>query len=54
MNRTYCNLNYQRREANRSRVCNCCGGNLVREQLPWPKPDDVYYRGAVCPTCDRL
>lgn len=54
MGHWYGDLSHQRAEANRSKICNCCGGRVVREQRPWPKPDDPDYRGAVCPTCDRV
>lgn len=52
MSRVYANMEYQRKDANRSKTCNLCGGKRIREMRPWPKPNDAYYRGAVCPKCD--
>jgi transposase len=42
----------QRREANRSRNCSCCGRRAVRVHLPAPTGDDPDFKVAVCPACD--
>ncbi|TXH28761.1 MAG: hypothetical protein E6R06_00135 [Mycobacterium sp.] len=49
---SYDDMPVQRTYPNRSRVCHCCGGGMVRIQVSWPKSNDPDYRGAVCPTCD--
>lgn len=48
----YGDLSNQRKDANHSKICNCCDRGRVREQRPWPTPDNPDFRGAVCPYCD--